>query len=276
MLAELTSKALAFFNTSTCTANQTAFARTAFDDAFHDFHTMYISERTGMGIGKLSYEDIPLLRTHYFGSLSLNQSAFVADAIQATKSFSETANLTSSCVRPGVDFRRAMACTSLLGSGIFTITDANSQSIALCPGFFALRQNSAVLVSPRGARQYDATEWNIAATSVIFSLVSLANPQVRQLTPEIKSCGVLADFGTPFPSSSSMNSTALQGCIQRIAATKPDVAIRYAYSYALYTSTIALAAELGMPRPMRLREGGFHGLERRVSRKKRLGSGRFG
>lgn len=70
-----------------------------------------------------------------------------------------------------------MACTSLLGSGIFTITDANSQSIALCPGFFALRQNSAVLVSPRGARQYDATEWNIAATSVIFSLVSLANPQ---------------------------------------------------------------------------------------------------
>lgn len=99
---------------------------------------------------------------------------------------------------------------------------------------------------------------------------------VRQLTPEIKSCGVLADFGTPFPSSSSMNSTALQGCIQRIAATKPDVAIRYAYSYALYTSTIALAAELGMPRPMRLREGGFHGLERRVSRKKRLGSGRLG
>lgn len=78
MLAELTSRAFAFFNTSTCTANQTAFARTAFDNAFNDFHTMYLSERTGMSIGKLSYDDIPLLRTRYFGNLSLDQSAFVA------------------------------------------------------------------------------------------------------------------------------------------------------------------------------------------------------
>ena len=31
-----------------------------------------------MGIGKLSYEDIPVLRTRYFGHLSPNQSAFVA------------------------------------------------------------------------------------------------------------------------------------------------------------------------------------------------------
>ncbi|KAI7359510.1 Vacuolar-sorting protein [Hortaea werneckii] len=177
VLAELTSRALAFFNTSTCTANQTAFARTAFDNAFNDFHTMYLSDRTGMGIGKLSYDDIPLLRARYFGNLSLNQSAFVADAIQATKSFSETANLTISCVRPGIDFRRAMACTSLLGSGIFTITDANSHSIGLCPGFFALRQKSTVLVSPRGASESDATEWNTAATSVVIPLVSLANPQ---------------------------------------------------------------------------------------------------
>ncbi|RMY09404.1 hypothetical protein D0868_04258 [Hortaea werneckii] len=138
---------------------------------------MYLSERTGMGIGQLNYEDIPLLRTRYFGNLPLNQSAFVAEAIQTTKSFSETANLTISCVRPGIDFRRAMACTSLLGSGIFTITDAHSQSIGLCPGFFVLRQKSTVLVSPRGARQYDATEWMTAATSVVLSLVSLANPQ---------------------------------------------------------------------------------------------------
>ncbi|KAI7083004.1 Vacuolar-sorting protein, partial [Hortaea werneckii] len=69
---------LAFFNTSTCTANQTAFARKAFDDAFDDFHTIYLAERTGVGIGKLSYEDIPLLRTRYFGQLGPNQSAFVA------------------------------------------------------------------------------------------------------------------------------------------------------------------------------------------------------
>ncbi|KAI7220067.1 hypothetical protein KC333_g2573 [Hortaea werneckii] len=138
---------------------------------------MYLSERTGMGIGKLSYEGIPLLRTRYFGNLSPNQSAFVTDAIQATKSFSETANLTISCVRSGIDFRRTMACTSLLGSGIFTITDAHSQSIGLCPGFFALRQKNTILVSPRRAREYDATEWNTAATSVVHTLVSLANPQ---------------------------------------------------------------------------------------------------
>lgn len=78
VLAELTNRALAFFNTSTCTANQTAFARTALNDAFDDFHTMYLSERTGMGVGKLSYEDIPVLRTRYFGHVSPNQSAFVA------------------------------------------------------------------------------------------------------------------------------------------------------------------------------------------------------
>ncbi|KAI7505819.1 Vacuolar-sorting protein [Hortaea werneckii] len=168
---------LAFFNTSTSTANQTAFARTAFDDAFDDFHTMYLSERTGMGIGRLRHEDIPLLRTRYFGQLDPNQSAFVAEAIQSTKSFAETANLTLSCVRPGVDFRRAMACTSLLSSGNFTITDASLQSIGLCPSFFALRQKRTVLVRPQGTRQRDSAESNTAATSIILSLVSLANPQ---------------------------------------------------------------------------------------------------
>ncbi|RMY60010.1 hypothetical protein D0865_01773 [Hortaea werneckii] len=271
MLAELTSRAFAFFNTSTCTANQTAFARTAFDNAFNDFHTMYLSERTGMSIGKLSYDDIPLLRTRYFGNLSLDQSAFVADAIQATKSFSETANLTISCVRPGIDFRRAMACTSLLGSGIFTITDANSQSIGLCPGFFALRQKSTVLVSPRGASESDATEWNTAATSVVIPLVSLANPQVNQITPETNSCGFLADFRISSPSFSSTASTALQRYIQGLAATEPDVAIRYAYSYALYASTIALGAELGMPRAVRLYGSSRNGVGKRGTRKKRFG-----
>ncbi|KAI7181683.1 hypothetical protein D0869_10060 [Hortaea werneckii] len=271
MLAELTSRALAFFNTSTCTANQTAFARTAFDNAFNDFHTMYLSDRTGMGIGKLGYDNIPLLRARYFGNLSPNQSAFVADAIQTTKSFSETANLTISCVRPGIDFRRAMACTSLLGPGIFTTTDANSQSLGLCPGFFALRQKSTVLVSPRGAREYDATEWNTAATSVILSLVSLANPQVRQTTNETNSCGFLADFRTPQSSFSSTASTALQSCVQGLAATEPDVAIRYAYSYALYASTVALGAELGMPRAVRLYGSSRNGVGKRGTRKKRFG-----
>ncbi|RMY44354.1 hypothetical protein D0865_10611 [Hortaea werneckii] len=268
VLAELTSGALAFFNTSTCTANQTAFARTAFNDAFNDFHTMYLSERTGMGVGQLNYEDIPLLRTRYFGTLSRNQSAFVAEAIQATKSFSETANLTISCVRPGIDIRRAMAGTSFLGSGIFTTTDASSQSIGLCPGFFALRQKSTVLVRPRGARQYNATEWNTAATSVLLSLVSLANPQVRQIIPETNSCGFLTDFRTPQLSFSSTNSTALQSCVQGLAAAEPDVAIRYAYSYALYASTIAMGAELGIPRAVKLRGSGFHVVERWGSRKK--------
>ncbi|KAI7277833.1 Vacuolar-sorting protein [Hortaea werneckii] len=268
--------ALAFFNTSPCTANQTSFARTAFDDALNDFHTMYLSERTGMGIGKLSYEDIPLLRTRYFGHLSPNQSAFVVEAIQTTKSFSETANLTISCVRPGVDFRRAMACTSLLGSGIFTITDAGSQSIGLCPAFFALRQKSAVLLPSRGLQQHDAAEWNTAATSVILSLVSLANPEVRQITNETNSCGFLADFRTPSSSFSSTSPTALQSCVQRLAATEPDVAIRYAYSYALYTSAIALWAELGMPRPVRLQGSGLDKAKGRGSRKNRMGTGRLG
>lgn len=86
VLAELTSRTFALFDTSTCTANQTAFARTAFDDAFNDFHTMYLSERTGVGIGKLSYEDIPLLRTRYFGQLDPNQSAFVAGAYRSRSS----------------------------------------------------------------------------------------------------------------------------------------------------------------------------------------------
>ncbi|GAB1732370.1 hypothetical protein NU195Hw_Modified_394t1 [Hortaea werneckii] len=276
VLAELTSRALAFFNSSTCTASQTAFARTAFDDAFDDFHTMYLSERSGMGIGKLSYEDIPVLRTRYFGHLSPNQSAFVAEAIRTTKSFSETANLTISCVRPGVDFRRAMACSSLLGSGIFTITDPGSQSIGLCPGFFALRQKSTVLVRPRGVRQHDAAEWNSAATSVVLSLVSLANPQIHQITPEISSCGFLADFQTPLPPSSSTNSTALQTCIQRIASIEPDLAIRYAYNYALYTSAIAFGAELGMPRPVSLRGSGLDRDGRRRPMKNRIGTGRLG
>ncbi|RMY93402.1 hypothetical protein D0861_01945 [Hortaea werneckii] len=267
-LAELTSRAFAFFNTSTCTTNQTASARKAFDDAFDDFHTMYLSERTGIGIGKLSYEDIPLLRTRYFGQLDPNQSAFVA-AIRTTKSFSETANLTLSCVRPGVDFRQAMACTSLLSSGIFTITDANLQSIGLCPGFFALRQKRTVPVRPRGARQHDSAEWDTAATSVILSLVSLANPQVRQITNETNSCGSPADFRTP-PSSFS---SAMQSCVQRIAAKEPDVAINFAYSYALYTSAIALGSELGMPRPPSLRGSGLDRARVRCSRKKRLGPG---
>ncbi|RMY87945.1 hypothetical protein D0864_00457 [Hortaea werneckii] len=273
VLAELNSRALAFFNTSTCTANQTAFARTALNDAFDDFHTMYLSERTGMGIGKLSYEDIPVLRTRYFGHLFPNQSAFVAEAIQTTKFFSETANLTISCVRPGVDFRPAMACSSLLGSGIFTIADAGSQSIGLCAAFFALPQRSTVLVRPRGVRQHDAAEWNTAATSLVFSLVSLANPQVCQITNETKSCGLFADFRTPLPSSSLRDSTALQTCVQRIAATEPNVAIRYAYSYALYTSAIALGTELGMPRPVRLRGRGLDRAGRLGSRKKNLGPG---
>ncbi|KAI6881710.1 Vacuolar-sorting protein [Hortaea werneckii] len=264
--------AFAFFNTSTCTTNQTASARKAFDDAFDDFHTMYLSERTGIGIGKLSYEDIPLLRTRYFGQLDPNQSAFVAaslKAIRTTKSFSETANLTLSCVRPGVDFRQAMACTSLLSSGIFTITDANLQSIGLCPGFFALRQKRTVPVRPRGARQHDSAEWDTAATSVILSLVSLANPQVRQITNETNSCGSPADFRTP-PSSFS---SAMQSCVQRIAAKEPDVAINFAYSYALYTSAIALGSELGMPRPPSLRGSGLDRARVRCSRKKRLGPG---
>lgn len=191
-----------------------------------------------------------------------------------------------------------MACTSLLGSGIFTITDANSQSIALCPGFFTLRQKSTVLVSPHGAREYDATDWNTAATSVILSLVSLANPQgktnsalsalfpllfplldsrlistVRQITPETNSCGSLAGFRTPQSSFSSTTSTALQSCVQRLAATEPDVAIRYAYSYALYASTIALGAELGMPRAVRLYGSSRNGVGKRVTREKRLGPG---
>ncbi|RMY74538.1 hypothetical protein D0863_03146 [Hortaea werneckii] len=273
VLAELTNRALAFFNTSTCTANQTAFARTALNDAFDDFHTMYLSERTGMGVGKLSYEDIPVLRTRYFGHVSPNQSAFVAEAIQRTKSFPETANLTISCVRPGVDFRRAMACNSLLSSGIFIIANAGSQSIGLCPAFFALPQKSTVLVRPRGVRQHDVAEWDTAATSLVFSLVSLANPQVRQITNETKSCGLFADFRILLPSSSFRDSTALQTCIQRIAATEPDVAIHYAYSYALYTSAIALRAELGMPRPVRLRGRGLDRAGRLGLRKKRLGPG---
>ncbi|RMY99263.1 hypothetical protein D0864_04105 [Hortaea werneckii] len=274
VLAELTNRALAFFNTSTCTANQTAFARTAFDDAFNYFHTMYLSERTGMGIGKLSYEDIPVLRTRYFGHLSPNQSAFVA-AIQTTKSFSETANLTISCVRPGVDFRRAMACSSLLGSGIFATTDAGSQSIGLCPAFFSLPQKSTILFGSR-ARQYDAAEWHTAATSVILSLVSLANPQVRQITPKINSCGLFADLRTPLSISSSRNSTDLQSCVQRLAATEPDLAIHYAYSYALYTSAIALGAEFGMPRPVSLRGSGLDRDVRRRPMKNRIGTGRLG
>ncbi|RMY99404.1 hypothetical protein D0860_08304 [Hortaea werneckii] len=187
VLAELTSRALAFFNTTTCTANQTAFARTAFDDAFDDFHTMYLSERTGMGIGELSYEDIPLLRTRYFGHLSPNRSAFV------------------------------------VGSGIFTITDAGSLSIGLCPGFFALRQKSTVVARPRGLRQHDAAEWNTAATT-----------------------------------------------------TEPDVAIRYAYSHALCASAIALGAEFGMPRPVRLRGSGLGRARGRGSRKNGIGTGWLG
>ncbi|RMZ29226.1 hypothetical protein D0859_06684 [Hortaea werneckii] len=276
VLAELTSRALAFFNTTTCTANQTAFARTAFDDAFDDFHTMYLSERTGMGIGELSYEDIPLLRTRYFGHLSPNRSAFVVEAIQKTKSFSETTNLTISCVRPGVDFRRAMTYTSLLGSGIFTITDAGSLSIGLCPGFFALRQKSTVVARPRGLRQHDAAEWNTAATSLLFSLVSLANPQIFQITNETNSCGPLADFRTPPSSFSSTTSTALQNCVQRLAATEPDVAIRYAYSHALCASAIALGAEFGMPRPVRLRGSGLGRARGRGSRKNGIGTGWLG
>ena len=199
-----------------------------------------------------------------------------------------------------------MACSSLLGSGIFTITDPGSQSIGLCPGFFALRQKSTVLVRPRGVRQHDAAEWNSAATSVVLSLVSLANPQskssfarsypplplhspslpaseldclqitVHQITPEISSCGFLADFQTPLPPSSSTNSTALQTCIQRIASIEPDLAIRYAYNYALYTSAIAFGAELGMPRPVSLRGSGLDRDGRRRPMKNRIGTGRLG
>lgn len=107
----------------------------------------------------------------------------------------------------------------------------------------------------------------------LSSKISMLISTVCQITNETKSCGLFADFRTPLPSSSLRDSTALQTCVQRIAATEPNVAIRYAYSYALYTSAIALGTELGMPRPVRLRGRGLDRAGRLGSRKKNLGPG---
>ena len=69
-----TSLASALFDTAACNASQIAYAQAALDDAFDAFHKMYLYEKTGVGIGKLSCEDLSNLRSRYFGPVDEYQS----------------------------------------------------------------------------------------------------------------------------------------------------------------------------------------------------------